>query len=539
MPPDTAAPQPFEYIKPADVGDLPPFVATPDMIRQTAATAPDRIAVKCDGRTITWGDFDRRLNRVARALAASGLAKGDKIAVLAVNSIEYLEVFMGALRAGVCVVPLSTMGAVDALEGMLDDSDSRMFFLGRQFLDLVAPAEDRLKKLVPGGRVAFDFARDGWTGYEAWIGAQSDAPIHVAIEPEDDFNIIYSSGTTGLPKGILHSHRMRSLMRDRLAALDFGPDTISLVSTPIYSNTTIAGMLPTIQHGGTVVLMTKFDVVRFLELVQAERATHAMLVPVQYQRLLAHPDFARYDLSSFKMKLSTSAPLRAHIKADCLKRWPGRLVEIYGLTEGGGACTLEANLHPDKLHTVGQPGLGCVMKIIDEAGNELPPGEIGEIVGRAAMMMKGYYKQPGKTQDLFWHDKDGLMYFRSGDMGRFDADGFLELLDRRKDMIISGGFNVYPADIEVLLLKHPDVIDVAVIGIPSDQWGESPLALVVRRSGATADAAAILGWANRQLGKTQRLAGVEFRDSLPRSTIGKIMKRELRAPYWEGRGSRI
>lgn len=539
MPSDTAAAQAFEYIKPTDVGDLPPFMATPDMMRQTAATAPDRIAVKCEGRTVTWDAFDRRLNRVARALTASGLAKGDKIAVLAVNSIEYLEVFMGALRAGICVVPLSTMGAVDALEGMLDDSDSRMFFLGRQFLDLVAPAEDRLKKLVPGGRIAFDFTRAGWSDYEAWVGVHSDAPFRVEIEPEDDFNIIYSSGTTGLPKGILHSHRLRSLLRDALAVFHFGPDTISLVSTPLYSNTTLAGMLPTIQHGGTVVLMKKFDVVGFLELAQAERATHAMLVPVQYQRLLAHPDFDKYDLSSFKVKLSTSAPLRAHIKAECLKRWPGHLVEFYGLTEGGGACTLVADLNPDKLHTVGQPGLGCVMKIIDENGNELPPGEIGEIVGRNAMMMKGYYKQPGKTREMFWYDPDGVMYFRSGDMGRFDADGFVELLDRRKDMIISGGFNVYPADIEVLLLKHPDVIDVAVIGIPSDQWGESPLALVVGRDGVATTAEAILDWANRQLGKTQRLVGVEFRESLPRSTIGKIMKRELRAPFWEGRGSKI
>jgi len=154
-------------------------------------------------------------------------------------------------------------------------------------------------------------------------------------------------------------------------------------------------------------------------------------------------------------------------------------------------------------------------------------------------MMKGYYKQPGKTREMFWHDKDGVMYFRSCDMGRFDADGFLELLDRRKDMVISGGFNVYPADIEILLLKHVDVVDVAVIGVPSDQWDESPLALVVLRDGATASEADILAWANGQLGKTQRLVGVEFRQSLPRSTIGKIMKRELRAPYWEGRGTRI
>ena len=245
------------------------------------------------------------------------------------------------------------------------------------------------------------------------------------------------------------------------------------------------------------------------------------------------------DLGSFKAKLSTSAPLRAHIKADCLKRWPGRLIEIYGLTEGGGSCTLEANLHPDKLHTVGKPGLGSEIVVLDEQGKVLPQGEVGELAGRAQAMMKGYYKQSDKTRDLFWHDEEGRLFFKSGDMGRIDEDGFVVLLDRKKDMIISGGFNVYAADIEVLLLRHPDVIDVAVIGIPSEQWGESPMALCVRRPGAAATEAGIRDWANGQLSKTQRLVGVEFRESLPRSTIGKIMKRELREPYWAGRSAKI
>ncbi len=251
--------------------------------------------------------------------------------------------------------------------------------------------------------------------------------------------------------------------------------------------------------------------------------------PVQYQRILAHPEFDRYDLGSFKAKLSTSAPLRAQVKADCLARWPGRLIEIYGLTEGGGSCMLEANLHPDKLHTVGKPGFGVELKVLDEQGRELPQGEVGEIAGRAEMMMKGYYKQDDKTRELFWHDADGRLFFKSGDMGKLD-EGFLILLDRKKDMIISGGFNVYAADIEVLLLKHPDVIDVAVIGVPSDQWGKSPMALCVRRAGATVGEEVVREWANGQLSKTQRLVAVEFRNSLPRSTIGKIMKRELRLP---------
>ena len=222
-----------------------------------------------------------------------------------------------------------------------------------------------------------------------------------------------------------------------------------------------------------------------------------------------------------------------------MKRWPGRLIEIYGLTEGGGACTLEANLHPDKLHTVGKPGLGAEIVVLDEQGRVLPQGEVGELAGRAQVMMKGYYKQDDKTRDLFWYDDQGRLFFKSGDMGRIDEDGFVILLDRKKDMIISGGFNVYAADIEVMLLKHPDIIDVAVIGIPSEQWGESPLALCVRRDGATVGEAEVMAWANDQLSKTQRLVGVEFRDSLPRSTIGKIMKRELREPYWAGRSARI
>ncbi len=530
--PDPIVPQPV-------VEDIPTFVSIPHLIAGHAAAHPDKAAVKCDGVMRSWAGFDKRLNKIARRLSEMGLGRGDKVAVLAANSIEYLETFMGALRAGVCVVPLSTMAAADALEKMLDDCDAKVLFLSDQYRPLVEPYEDRLAKLVPGGRIAYDFTRTGWQGFEAWLSPASDAPFAVELQPLDDFNIIYSSGTTGLPKGILHSHALRSQLPVRFTAFDYGPETISLVSTPLYSNTTLVSLLATVGVGGTTILMRKSDVVKFLELAQAEKVTHAMLVPVQYQRILAHPDFDKYDLSAFRTKMSTSAPLRAQVKADALKRWPGRLIEIYGLTEGGGSCMLEANLHPDKLHTVGKPGFGVELKILDEQSNELPQGEVGEIVGRAEMMMKGYYKQDAKTRELFWYDKDGRLFFKSGDMGRIDEDGFVVLLDRKKDMIISGGFNVYAADIEVLLLKHPDIVDTAVIGVPSEQWGESAMALCVRRDGSTVSEDAVREWANGQLSKTQRLVAVEFRDSLPRSTIGKIMKRELRAPYWEGRAAKI
>jgi len=236
---------------------------------------------------------------------------------------------------------------------------------------------------------------------------------------------------------------------------------------------------------------------------------------------------------SMQIKFSTSAPLRADVKADVLARFPGKLIEYYGLTEGGGVTVLVADEHPTKLHTVGTPAPNSQIKLIDEQGQEVPEGTVGEICGRSPTMMAGYYGRDDLTAEYLWHDNTGAVYFRSGDLGWFDADGFLCLSDRKKDMIISGGLNIYANDLELALLADPDVADAAVIGVPSEDWGETPLGLVVLREGAEVSDSRICARANQRLGKSQRLSAVEIRKTLPRNSIGKILKRELRGPYRE------
>ena len=308
-------------------------------------------------------------------------------------------------------------------------------------------------------------------------------PLPVAIAPDAPFNIIYSSGTTGTPKGIVQPHRMRWAQVQRAKTFLYGRDAVTLVSTPLYSNTTLVAFFPTIVHGGTLVLMPKFDAAEFLALAEKHRATHAMLVPVQYRRLMEHPDFDRYDLSSFKMKSCTSAPFPAALKAEVLRRWPGGLAEVWGMTEGGGSTLLFAHEWPQKLHTIGRPSPGNDIRLIDEQGREVARGELGEIVGHSPAMMSGYHNQPQMSAEAEWRDAEGKRFIRTGDIARFDEDGFLILVDRKKDMIISGGFNIYPGDLEAALAAHEAVAEAAVIGVASERWGETPVGFVALKPG--------------------------------------------------------
>jgi long-chain acyl-CoA synthetase len=511
---------------------IPPSMPAKNIVEAVRANAqanPDKLALVCEGQHVTWGAFNTRINKIANLVLSLGVKKGDNIAIISPNSIPYAELFMGILRAGACVTPLSTMASPDALQKMLTDCGARAIFVAAQYLDLV----DGFVADLDIARFAIDFDHAAFTAYDAAVDAADDTDPEIALDLSDAFNLIYSSGTTGTPKGILHNHAMRTAQMERVTPNGYDDDARTLLSTPLYSNTTIVSFLPTLYGGSTVYLMPKFDARGYLEIVQREKITHTMLVPVQYKRIMDIPDFDSFDLSSMRVKFSTSAPLRAELKADVLARFPGKLLEYYGLTEGGGVTVLNSSEHPDKLHTVGQLAPGNDIRLIDEAGNEVPQGQVGEICGRGPTMMAGYFGRDDLTADYIWRDADGNVFFRSGDMGRFDEDGFLILSDRKKDMIISGGLNIYADDLELALLADPDVTDAAVIGVPSDAWGETPYGLVVLREGATRTAKQICGDANAKLGKSQRLSAVEAREVLPRSSIGKILKKELRIPFWE------
>jgi acyl-CoA synthetase (AMP-forming)/AMP-acid ligase II len=507
-----------------------PFGTYAELIRAQALARPGHPALIQDARQVSFATLDAMMDRIAATLQRDGIHPTQAVAICAGTSLEYAAVFLGALRAGVAVAPLAPSSTAQSLADMAANADARLMFVD-------AATAQQLSAMRAGIAARFITLDDsaGGEAFSQWLAPAGSAPKTVAVRPAWPFNIIYSSGTTGTPKGIVQPHAMRWAHVQRARLQGYGPDAVTLIATPLYSNTTLVSFFPTVTLGGTVVLMAKFDAASYLALAERHRATHTMLVPVQYQRLMAHPDFDRHDLSAFRMKLCTSAPFAASLKADILRRWPGGLVEYYGMTEGGGTCILAAHERPDKLATVGAPAEGHDIRLIDEAGCEVACGEIGEVVGHSPAMMLGYYRQPDKTREAEWYAPDGKRFIRTGDVGRFDGDGFLTLMDRRKDMIISGGFNVYPSDLEAVLVGHPAVTEAAVVGVASQRWGETPVAFVVAKVGAgdtaTAAASAIREWANQRLGKVQRLAAVVIVDALPRSAIGKILKRELRDTF--------
>ena len=491
-----------------------PFGTLPELLAAYAQTRPEHPALVLGEQVLNFAQLHARVQQVAGALQRDGVMAGQTIVVCAATSLAYVCAFLGAVQAGVTVAPLPPTATPEQLQ-MLSSNAGAV----RAFVDAQTAAAWHGTALP-----CLSLDEPDWS---QWLqGAPQPQPVQ--RQPQEPFNIIYSSGTTGLPKGIVQPCGMRWVQLQRSTAT---PDAVTLLPLPMYSNFTLTYLFGAVGMGGTVVLMDKFDAGRYLKLAVQHRATNSVLVPVQFRRIMDHPDFERTDLSALRRRFSAGAPFVAELKAEVLRRWPGELTDFYGMTEGGGRTELHAHLHPTKLHTVGQVSAGNDIRLIDEDGRELQADETGEIVGHSATMMNGYHGLPEATRAAEWFDASGKRFIRTGDVGRFDADGFLVLMDRRKDMLISGGFNVYPSDLEEVLRQHPQVADVAVVGVPSQRWGETPVAFVVPTTAATDREDAVCEWANARLGKAQRLACVQFTDALPRSEVGKVLKRQLRDSF--------
>ncbi len=494
---------------------------------------PDRRAFSlATGETVSYQALDGASNRTATALIGHGVVPGDRVAILADMSAEYVEAFLAILKAGGCAVPLPTLIAPDALRLMLAEADPKVIFVSNRYRDIVRHGLGSERPTAGPLLVDFDAGDETASSMAGFRQTGQDHDPAVPTAPESLFNIIYSSGTTGLPKGIVHTHAFRAQYSDDVESLAiFEPGAIFVTGTPLYSNATIGPLFAMLGLGCETVGFGKFSVDAFFDLCAVRHPRHALLVPVQIARIADDPRSGSGALGSGMTFYSVGSKLPRRRKEQVLYEWGAKLVESYGMTEGGPATIFQADqaTPADKLDSVGKPAHGSLIRIIDEQGIPLPVGELGEIVGRSSTQMTGYYRRPELTEAQLWRDEAGREFIRSGDIGRFDQDGYLYILDRKKEMIISGGFNIYASDLEAVLIRHPDVLEAAVIGVPNEEWGETPVAFAVPRPGRLLDAPELLTWANGQLGKVQRISALYLRAELPRGGIGKVLKVQLRS----------
>ncbi len=501
----------------------------PEILALHGKWRKDKQAVACDGESWTWGEFCVANHRLAHGLIAQGVRPGERVAVVMSNGLPMVQALCGIMAAGACSVPINLSVSDEALVGMLADAGA---------VALVATADQAARLLALGEalpaalqlRIVDGSAEPGWTTLDALCAGRPDTLPVVDIDPGSPLNIIYSSGTTGLPKGILHTHGSRlAWAYDLAVALRYHGAARTLMTIGLYSNISWVSMLCTLLAGATAVICRNFDVGQTLGIIERERITHTAMVPIQYQRLLAGLKRDGGNVSSMQAMMSCGSPLHEGLKREIFAHFSCGVIELYGLTEGI-ITTLEPEEAEGRWASVGRPLLGTDLCVVDDEDRVLGPNQAGEIVSRARLAMPCYWGREDATQAAEFVDPAGRQWLRSGDIGYYDESGYFYIVDRKKDMILSGGQNIYPQDIEAVLVAHAAVDDVAVIGLASRRWGETPVALVVPADDC-GSAEALREWANSRLGKQQRLAEVIFVDELPRNPNGKILKRELRVTF--------
>jgi long-chain acyl-CoA synthetase len=498
---------------------------------------PAHLAVVFEEQRLTWLIFNKQINRLANALINLGIRKGDKVATILPNCLELLEVYWAVAKIGAVVVPFSTLLLEQAMKTLLQDSDTVLLITNSEFVDKINAIKPDLPAISADRYLLTDWSNHiGYQGYHALkADSHEREPEAIAINPDDPFNIMYSSGTTGLPKGIVHTHRIRAAYATSFAAAyRMTPESVTMHAGAIVFNGSFVDLMPTVFVGATYILLSQFEPVTYIETIEREKVTHIMVVPAQIIAMLNAPNFSHDALKSLEMILSLGAPLHREHKEKLNEKLPGRFYELYGLTEGF-VTILDKFDYETKPDSVGAPPPFFEMKILDESGNEVPTGEVGEICGKGPILMPGYYKRPDLTVEAI---KDGWLH--SGDLGYVDEDGFLYLVDRKKDMIISGGVNVYPRDIEEIVVQHPAVQEAAVFGIPHEKWGETPLAAVVLQQADSVSADELRDWINQRVAaKFQRVHDVVVMDDFPRNVAGKTLKRVMREDYWKGQETKL